>query len=107
MPLFGGHLQMEAVAQFGTFLILQASKDKRLIPILTGTEFPDLNTMAPPGEKLTMMGIIRIPEKRTLSLEAFIENRFARSKGTIRGMVLNERLVKKMVASFNSNEPED
>jgi len=107
MPLFGGHLQMEAVAQFGTFLILQASKDKRLIPILTGTEFPDLNTMAPPGEKLTMMGVIRIPEKRTLSLEAFIENRFARSKGTIRGMVLNERLVRKMVASFNSNEPED
>ena len=50
MPLFGGHLQMEAVAQFGTFMILKVLKDKRLVPILTGTEFPDLNTMAPPGE---------------------------------------------------------
>lgn len=107
MPLFGGHLQMEAVAQFGTFLILRLLKDKRLLPILTGTEFPDLNTMAPPGETLTIMGIIRIPEKRNLTLEAFIENRYARSKGTIRGMVLNERLVRKMMSSFYSDDPDD
>lgn len=107
MPLFGGHLQMEAVAQFGTFMILKLVKDKRLVPILTGTAFPDLNTMAPPGETLTMMGVIRVPEKRHLMLEAFIENRFARSKGTIRGMVINERLVRKMLAAFNLEQEEE
>lgn len=100
MPLFGGHLQMEAVAQFGTFLILKALKDKNLVPILTGTEFPDLNTMAPPGEKLSMRGIIHFSGKRNLVMEAFIENRYARSKGVLRGMFLNPRLVKKMMSSF-------
>lgn len=100
MPLFGGHLQMEAVAQFGTFLILKALKDKKLVPILTGTEFPDLNTMAPPGEKLSMRGIIHFSGKRNLMMEAFIENRYARSKGVLRGMFLNPRLVKKMMSSF-------
>ncbi len=30
---------MEAVAQFGTFVMLKLLKDKRLLPILTGTEF--------------------------------------------------------------------
>ena len=100
MPLFGGHLQMEAVAQFGTFMIMKLLKDRRLVPILTGTEFPDLNTMAPPGETLTMVGIIGFTDKRDLWMEAFIENRFARSKGLIRGMVLNERVVRKMTSSF-------
>ncbi len=100
MPLFGGHLQMEAVAQFGTFLLLKALKDKNLVPILTGTEFPDLNTMAPPGEKLSMRGIIHLSGKRNLTMEAFIENRYARSKGVLRGMFLNPRLVKKMMSSF-------
>ena len=100
MPLFGGHLQMEAVAQFGTFMIMKLLKDRRLVPILTGTEFPDLNTMAPPGETLTMVGVIGFTDKRDLWMEAFIENRFARSKGLIRGMVLNERVVRKMTASF-------
>jgi len=100
MPLFGGHLQMEAVAQFGTFMLLKCLGDQKAVPILTGTEFPDLNTMAPPGEKLSMMGIIRLHEKRLLTLEAFIENRYARSKGIIRGMILSERLVRKMVSSF-------
>jgi 3-hydroxymyristoyl/3-hydroxydecanoyl-(acyl carrier protein) dehydratase len=107
MPLFGGHLQMEAVAQFGTFMLLKLLKDKKVVPILTGTEFPDLNTMAPPGEKLRMQGIIRIREKRNLTLEAWIENRFARSKGTIRGMILSERVVRKMMSSFNSQDGED
>ena len=106
MPLFGGHLQMEAVAQFGTFMILKLAKDRKLVPILTGTEFPDLNTMAPPGETLTMMGHIKISGKRTLRLEAFIENRFARSKGIIRGIVVGERVVRKMLASFHSEEEE-
>jgi 3-hydroxymyristoyl/3-hydroxydecanoyl-(acyl carrier protein) dehydratase len=106
MPLFGGHLQMEAVAQFGTFMILKLAKDKKLVPILTGTEFPDLNTMAPPGETLTMMGYIRIHGKRSLWLEAFIENRFARSKGIIRGIMVGERVVRKMMASFQSEEEE-
>ncbi len=107
MPLFGGHLQMEAVAQFGTFMILKLLQAKKLIPILTGTEFPDLNTMAPPGEKLTIMGIIHIPEKRRVRLEAFIENRFARSKGYISGMLLNERLMRKMMASFQNPDAEE
>jgi 3-hydroxymyristoyl/3-hydroxydecanoyl-(acyl carrier protein) dehydratase len=107
MPLFGGHLQMEAVAQFAAFMVLKLLKNRKLTPILTGTEFPDLNTMAPPGETLTMMGIITVPEKRNLVLEAFIENRYARSKGTIRGMVLNERVVRKMMASFDSDDTED
>jgi 3-hydroxymyristoyl/3-hydroxydecanoyl-(acyl carrier protein) dehydratase len=107
MPIFGGHLQMEAVAQFGTFVMLKLLKDKKLLPILTGTEFPDLNTMAPPGETLTIMGIIRIPEKRNLTLEAFIENRYARSKGIIRGMILNERVVRKIMSSFSSGGSED
>lgn len=102
MPLFGGHLQMEAAAQLGTFMALRLFKDTKLIPILTGTEFPDLNTMAPPGEKLSMMAVLRLSEKRSLSIEVIIENRFARSKGSIRGMVINERLVKKMVSSFGS-----
>lgn len=102
MPLFGGHLQMEAVAQFGTFMMLKALKGRRLFPILTGTEFPDLNTMAPPGETLTMVGVIRFLDKRDLLLEAFIENRYARSKGLIRGMILNERVFRKMLASFVS-----
>lgn len=101
MPLFGGHLQMEAVAQFGTFMILKCVGDRRLVPILTGTEFPDLNTMAPPGEKLAIMGIIRVQQKRQLTLEAFIENRYARSRGIIRGMILGERIVRKMMSSFS------
>jgi 3-hydroxymyristoyl/3-hydroxydecanoyl-(acyl carrier protein) dehydratase len=107
MPIFGGHLQMEAVAQFGTFMILKALNDPRLVPILTGTEFPDLNTMAPPGEKLSMMGIIHMHDKRNLTLEAFIENRFARSKGQIKGMILNSRLVKKMLVSFSIPNGDD
>lgn len=107
MPIFGGHLQMEAVAQFGTFVMLTLLKDKKLLPILTGTEFPDLNTMAPPGETLTIMGLIRIPERRNLTLEAFIENRYARSKGIIRGMILNERVVRKIMSSFSSGDRED
>lgn len=107
MPLFGGHLQMEAVAQFGTFMLLKLLKDKRLVPILTGTEFPDLNTMAPPGEVLRMMGTIHVTEKRNLILAATIENRFARSKGTIRGMVVNQRVVRKMLSAFNVNHAED
>ena len=107
MPLFGGHLQMEAVAQFGTFMILKLLKDKKLVPILTGTEFPDLNTMAPPGETLTMMGRIRVTGKRHLMLEAFIENRFARSKGIIRGIMIGERVVRKMMMSFSTEEVED
>ena len=106
MPIFGGHLQMEAVAQFGTFMILKLAKDRKAVPILTGTEFPDLNTMAPPGETLTMMGYIQIPGKRNLRLEAFIENRFARSKGVIRGILVGERVVRKMLASFHSEEEE-
>ena len=100
MPLFGGHLQMEAVAQFGTFMILKCVGDRRVVPILTGTEFPDLNTMAQPGEKLAIMGIIRLQQKRQLTLEAFIENRYARSRGIIRGMILGERIVRKMMSSF-------
>jgi 3-hydroxymyristoyl/3-hydroxydecanoyl-(acyl carrier protein) dehydratase len=107
MPIFGGHLQMEAVAQFGTFVMLKLLKDKKLLPILTGTEFPDLNTMAPPGETLTIMGLIRIPEKRNLTLEAFIENRYARSTGIIRGMILNERVVRKIMSSFSAGDPGD
>lgn len=107
MPLFGGHLQMEAVAQFGTFMIMKLLRDRRLVPILTGTEFPDLNTMAPPGETLTMVGIIGFSDKRDLWLEAFIENRYARSKGIIRGMVLNERVVRKMMASFDLGRKAD
>ncbi len=100
LPLFGGHLQMEAVAQFGTFMILKALEGKNVVPILTGTVFPDLNTMAPPGEKLSMMGILHIPSKRELELEAFIENRYGRSRGVIRGMILSDRVMKKMVSSF-------
>lgn len=102
IPLFGGHLQMEAVAQLGTFMVLKLLKDHRLVPILTGTEFPDLDTMAPPGEKLTMMGVIRMAAKRELRFEAFIENRYARSKGVIRGMVVNQRVIRKMLTSFNN-----
>ena len=93
---------MEAVAQFGTFMMLKVFKGRRLVPILTGTEFPDLNTMAPPGETLTMVGVIRILNKRDLMMEAFIENRYARSKGIIRGMILNERVFRKMLASFGT-----
>lgn len=104
IPLFGGHLQMEAVAQFGTFMVLKLLKDHRLVPILTGTEFPDLDTMAPPGETLTMMGVIRMAAKRELRLEAFIENRYARSKGVIRGMVVNQRVIRKMLTSFNNTD---
>jgi len=107
MPLFGGHLQMEAVAQFATFMVLQFLKDRRFVPILIGTEFPDLNTMAPPGETLTMVGVVRFYDRRDLRLEAFVENRFARSKGVVKGMVLNERLVRKMLASFGPNHEDD
>ncbi|MGC8605518.1 MAG: hypothetical protein ACP5VS_17775 [Desulfomonilaceae bacterium] len=106
MPVFGGHLQMEAVAQFAAFMVLKLLKTHRALPILTGTAFPDLNTMAPPGETLTIMGIINMPDKRDLVLDAFIENRYARTYGSIKGMILNERLVKKMLASFNSGEPD-
>jgi 3-hydroxymyristoyl/3-hydroxydecanoyl-(acyl carrier protein) dehydratase/NAD(P)-dependent dehydrogenase (short-subunit alcohol dehydrogenase family) len=107
MPLFGGHLQMEAVAQFGTFMILKCLEDKNLIPILTGTEFPNLNTMAPPGEKLSMMGIIHLEQKRGLTLEAFIENRYARSRGVVRGMILSQRILRKMTASFYERDSDD
>ena len=98
---------MEAVAQFGTFMILKLLKDKRLVPILTGTEFPDLNTMAPPGEVLRMMGTIQLTEKRHLVLAATIENRFARSKGTIKGMVVNQRVIRKMMSAFDPNKRDD
>lgn len=104
MPLFGGHLQMEAVAQFGTFMILKVLQGRRLFPILTGSEFPDLNTMAPPGETLTMVGVIRLCDKRDLMLEAYIENRYARSRGIVRGMILNERVFRKMLASFGKDQ---
>jgi len=36
-------------------------------------------------------------------LEAFIENRYARSKGIVRGMILNERVFRKMIGSFQTN----
>ncbi len=40
-------------------------------------------------------------------LEAFIVNRFARSKGIIRGIIVAERVVRKMLMSFQSeDEPE-
>lgn len=106
MPVFGGHLQMEAVAQFAAFMVLKLLSTPRALPILTGTAFPDLNTMAPPGETLTMMGRINMPDKRDLILDAFIENRYARTYGTIKGMILNERLVRKMLATFSSGEPD-
>jgi 3-hydroxymyristoyl/3-hydroxydecanoyl-(acyl carrier protein) dehydratase/NAD(P)-dependent dehydrogenase (short-subunit alcohol dehydrogenase family) len=107
MPLFGGHLQMEAAAQLGTFMALKLFKGTKLIPILTGTEFPDLNTMAPPGEKLTIMAVLAVLEKRNLTVDVVIENRFARSKGVIRGMIINQRLVRKMVGSFSSEHQEE
>lgn len=107
MPVFGGHLQMEAVAQFGAFLVFKILKNSKLVPILTGTEFPDLNTMAPPGEVLTLMGEVHMKDKRELEFNAFLENRYARTKGTIKGMVLNERLVKKMLSSFDNPESSD
>jgi len=107
MPIFGGHLQMEAVAQFGTFMILKCLEDKNLMPILTGTEFPDLNTMAPPGEKLTMMGIIHMEQKRNLTLQAFVENRYARSRGVVRGMILSQRILRKMTSSFYQRDQDD
>ncbi len=107
MPLFGGHLQMEAVAQFGTFIVLKALEGKRLFPILTGTEFPDLNTMAPPGEKLTIIGELYVPDKRVLTFNAVIENRFARSKGVIRGMLISDRVLRKMMSSFFSTDEQE
>jgi len=107
MPLFGGHLQMEAVAQFGTFMILKLLKGTKMVPILTGTEFPDLNTLAPPGEILKMKGTIQVAEKRLLVFEATIENRYARSKGIIRGMVVNQRVVRKMMSAFDPNHSDD
>ena len=107
MPVFGGHLQMEAVAQFGAFLVIKILKNAKLVPILTGTEFPDLNTMAPPGEVLTLMGEVHMKDRRDLEFNAFIENRYARTKGTIRGMVLNERLVRKMLSSFDNGGGDD
>jgi 3-hydroxymyristoyl/3-hydroxydecanoyl-(acyl carrier protein) dehydratase len=107
MPIFGGHLQMEAVAQFAAFLILKGMKNKRMLPLLTGTEFPDINTLAPPGETLTILGTIRLQDKRKLTLEAVIENRYARSKGKISGMILSERILKKMVSSFFTGDDRD
>jgi 3-hydroxymyristoyl/3-hydroxydecanoyl-(acyl carrier protein) dehydratase len=107
MPVFGGHLQMEAVAQFGAFLVFKIVNNSKLVPILTGTEFPDLNTMAPPGEVLTLMGEVHMKDRRDLEFKAFIENRYARTKGSIRGMVLNERLVKKMLSSFDNPDSSD
>ena len=93
---------MEAVAQFGAFLVFKIVNNSKLVPILTGTEFPDLNTMAPPGEVLTLMGQVHMKDRRDLEFNAFIENRYARTKGMIRGMVLNERLVRKMLSSFDN-----
>ncbi|MCX5872998.1 MAG: hypothetical protein NTY51_07155 [Deltaproteobacteria bacterium] len=106
MPVFGGHLQMEAMAQFGAFMVMKLLKNPRMFPILTGTEFPELNTMAPPGETLTIVGRVSMQDKRDLVFNAFIENRYARTYGTIKGMILNERLVKKMLSSFNAGEPD-
>ncbi|MFC1833705.1 hypothetical protein ACFL2Q_03090 [Thermodesulfobacteriota bacterium] len=106
MPLFGGHLQMEAVAQFGTFIVMRHLKDKGLVPIHTGTEFPNLNTMAPPGEKLTMMAKLFAPDRRRLRFDVFIENRFARSKGTVRGMMVSRRILNKMVGAFAGDSSE-
>ena len=107
LPLFGGHLQMEAVGQFGTFVILKSLKDQNMLPILTGTEFPDLNTMAPPGEKLTIMGELFVPDRRLLAFHASIENRFARSEGLIKGMLVTDRVLKKMLSSFFPNSAQD
>lgn len=107
MPVFGGHLQMEAVAQFGAFLVFKILKKSKVVPILTGTEFPDLNTMAPPGEVLTLMGEVHMKDKRELEFNAFLENRYARTRGSIKGMVLNERLAKKMLSSFDNPDSSD
>jgi 3-hydroxymyristoyl/3-hydroxydecanoyl-(acyl carrier protein) dehydratase len=107
MPLFGGHLQMEAVAQFGTFVILKSLEGRSMLPILTGTVFPDLNTMAPPGEKLTLMGEVYVPDKRLLEFRACIENRFARSEGLIKGMLVTDRVLRKMLSSFFPNRVQD
>ena len=54
-----------------------------------------------------MMGTIHFAEKRNLVLEATIENRFARSKGIIRGMVVNQRVIRKMMSAFDSVEGDD
>lgn len=98
---------MEAVAQFGAFLVFKILNNSKLVPILTGTEFPDLNTMAPPGEVLTLMGEVHMKDKRELEFNAFLENRYARTKGSIKGMVLNERLAKKMLSSFDNPNSAD
>ncbi len=103
MPLFGGHLQMEMAAQFGTFIVRHLLQSKKLVPILTGTEFPNLNTMAPPGEVLSIRAIIGMPKKRNISVDAVIENRFAQSRGIVRGMVVSERVLKKMLDSFKTS----
>ncbi len=105
MPLFGGHLQMEMVGQLSTFAVRRLLDGKKILPILTGTEFPDLNTMAPPGEVLKVMAFVRFIDKRNVTIEAVIENRFARSKGRVRGMVVTERVIRKMLASFRNPDP--
>jgi 3-hydroxymyristoyl/3-hydroxydecanoyl-(acyl carrier protein) dehydratase len=100
LPLFGGHLQMEMAGQVGTFIVRKLIESSNLVPILTGSSFPNLNTMAPPGETLKTRILVRLPERRNLTAQATIENRFATSKGEIRGMLVADRVLRKMLRSF-------
>jgi 3-hydroxymyristoyl/3-hydroxydecanoyl-(acyl carrier protein) dehydratase len=102
LPLFGGHLQMEMAGQVGTFMVRKLTEAHGLMPILTGSSFPALNTMAPPGETLKVRISVSLPEKRNLTAEALIENQFATSKGKIRGMLVAERVLRKMLRSFDT-----
>ncbi len=104
LPLFGGHLQMEMAGQVGIFIVRKLIESMNLMPILTGSCFPNLNTMAPPGEILKVRIAVKLPEKRNLTADVVIENRFATSKGEIRGMLVADRVLRKMVRSFQHGE---
>jgi hypothetical protein len=52
-----------------------------------------------------VMAFLSFTDKRNVTIEAVIENRFARSKGRVRGMVVTERVIRKMLTSFRSPDP--
>ena len=66
MPLFGGHLQMEAAAQLGTFMALTLSRLRNWFPFLRAPSFGS-QYHGPTRRELSIMGVLRLPEKEKTS----------------------------------------
>lgn len=65
LPLFPGHLQMEAVAQLAAlvFLVKYGTSGKMTMPVLT-TSYGELNTIAQPGDVIGLYANVIVKGKK-------------------------------------------